>query len=190
MNFQNTKAQKGFTLIELIIVIIILGILAVTAAPKFLDIQDDARQSAISGIAGAVRSADQIARSGVLVGKTVDTDNDQVADSVTLEGINYAFSSGYIVAGEICRVVGLLSAAQTTAATPTSLDGAYVCNYTPANGAASAFVEIYPTGNVLSDGTGTANADAPANDCYVRFIDAAGTGQSVSSIVSLAQCTE
>ena len=40
------KKQAGFTLIELVIVIIILGILAVTAAPKFLNLQDDARKSA------------------------------------------------------------------------------------------------------------------------------------------------
>lgn len=39
------KKQAGFTLIELVIVIIILGILAVTAAPKFLNLQDDARKS-------------------------------------------------------------------------------------------------------------------------------------------------
>ena len=38
------KKQAGFTLIELVIVIIILGILAVTAAPKFLNLQDDAKK--------------------------------------------------------------------------------------------------------------------------------------------------
>ena len=46
------KKQAGFTLIELVIVIIILGILAVTAAPKFLNLQDDARYSAAQGVAG------------------------------------------------------------------------------------------------------------------------------------------
>lgn len=46
------KKQAGFTLIELVIVIIILGILAVTAAPKFLNLQDDARYSAAQGVQG------------------------------------------------------------------------------------------------------------------------------------------
>ena len=44
------KRQQGFTLIELVVVIIILGILAVTAAPKFINLQSDARASAIQGL--------------------------------------------------------------------------------------------------------------------------------------------
>ncbi|HHQ4725477.1 TPA: prepilin-type N-terminal cleavage/methylation domain-containing protein, partial [Aeromonas veronii] len=51
------KKQAGFTLIELVIVIIILGILAVTAAPKFLNLQDDARKSAAQGVQSALQSA-------------------------------------------------------------------------------------------------------------------------------------
>jgi MSHA pilin protein MshA len=54
----NTKMHKqaGFTLIELVIVIIILGILAVTALPKFLNLQDDARKSAAQGVQAALQS--------------------------------------------------------------------------------------------------------------------------------------
>ncbi|MGY3902410.1 prepilin-type N-terminal cleavage/methylation domain-containing protein [Aeromonas lusitana] len=51
------KKQAGFTLIELVIVIIILGILAVTAAPKFLNLQDDAKKSAAQGVQAALSSA-------------------------------------------------------------------------------------------------------------------------------------
>ncbi|BBG87643.1 prepilin-type N-terminal cleavage/methylation domain-containing protein [Aeromonas caviae] len=51
------KKQSGFTLIELVIVIIILGILAVTAAPKFLNLQDDARYSAAQGVQAALQSS-------------------------------------------------------------------------------------------------------------------------------------
>lgn len=55
------RNNKGFTLIELVVVIVILGILAATAAPKFMDLQKDAKTSAIHGLQGAVKSAANMA---------------------------------------------------------------------------------------------------------------------------------
>ncbi|GEM80956.1 type II secretion system protein [Vibrio superstes] len=54
------KKQDGFTLIELVVVIVILGILAVTAAPRFLNLQSDARVSALQGMKGAMAGAGSI----------------------------------------------------------------------------------------------------------------------------------
>ena len=54
------NGQAGFTLIELIVVIVILGILAVTAAPKFMNLTSDANASVVKGLSGSIKSAYQM----------------------------------------------------------------------------------------------------------------------------------
>ncbi|MEC9429306.1 MAG: prepilin-type N-terminal cleavage/methylation domain-containing protein, partial [Pseudomonadota bacterium] len=76
---QKVSTQQGFTLIELIIVIVLLGILAVTAAPKFLNLQDDARDSVLEGIAGSLESA-----SSIIYGKALVQDQAGATGTVEL----------------------------------------------------------------------------------------------------------
>ncbi|EGQ9574560.1 type II secretion system protein [Vibrio alginolyticus] len=70
------KRQGGFTLIELVVVIVILGILAVTAAPRFLNLQDDARDATLEGLKGSLQGA-----AGIVYGKAaiagVEASDDQ-----------------------------------------------------------------------------------------------------------------
>lgn len=81
-NHQGSGAQQGFTLIELIIVIVILGILAVTAAPKFIDISGDARSSTLNGLAGAIVAANNLANiQSKLPGRLIQGNTNAYLDS-------------------------------------------------------------------------------------------------------------
>ncbi len=73
--------QSGFTLIELVVVIIILGILAATAVPKFVDLQSDARVSALKGLKGALEGAATLTYARAAIDGEVDGDGD--VDGVT-----------------------------------------------------------------------------------------------------------
>lgn len=76
------KKNSGFTLIELVIVIIVLGILSATAVPKFINIQDDARTSALEGVKGSLSSAATLAYSKLAIsgleGKAIVNDEDSL----------------------------------------------------------------------------------------------------------------
>ena len=90
MTNQKMNEQKGFTLIELVVVIVILGILAVTAAPKFIDLTSDARESVMEGVRGSLESAVSMVQAKALIaGQTGDE------GAVEIGGLFYALEHGY-----------------------------------------------------------------------------------------------
>jgi prepilin-type N-terminal cleavage/methylation domain-containing protein len=80
------KKNQGFTIVELVVVIIILGILAATALPRFLDVQDNAQLAAAEGVQGALRSAIPLAKAKYIASskasETLDLDEDGTNDVI------------------------------------------------------------------------------------------------------------
>ncbi len=82
-------AQQGFTLIELVVVITILGILAAFAVPRFASMEGQARTAATQSLAGSLRSGAALAHAVWLA------NGNPASTTVTMEGVNVNMNFGY-----------------------------------------------------------------------------------------------
>jgi len=159
------KRQAGFTLIELVVVIVILGILAVTAAPRFLNLQKDARQASLQGLAGAMNGA-----AGITYGKAAITGNETKTTATAVDGIQTIY--GYPTAADTgigAAVTGLTTNSWSRVAAAAA-DG----------NAARMLVTFFNSDiNEVSEVTST--------NCYVTYTQATGTA-TYSVVVTDSGC--
>jgi MSHA pilin protein MshA len=139
------RYQRGFTLIELIVVIVILGILAATALPRFVNLQGDARAANMKGVASAMEGAKNLTQAKYLaVGSTTATTItladgnpvDVVSGTGATSGFPLATSDGMEAA---IRVTSPISCSSTGGVTTCTISGVSGCavTYTQSNGAIS-----------------------------------------------------
>ena len=94
-----TEAQRGFTLIELVVVIALLGILAAFAIPRFASLESEARSAVVQGLSGSIRSAAAMAHGLELAG----------AVPVVMEGNTITMVGGYPDAATIVNTLADVS---------------------------------------------------------------------------------
>ncbi|MGY2573989.1 type II secretion system protein [Vibrio sp. C8] len=158
------KRQGGFTLIELVVVIVILGILAVTAAPRFLNLQGDARVSALQGLKGAMDGA-----AGIVYGKAAIQGQETSSTAVDVENIETIFGYPTATADGIGSAVAGLNTNDWQVITP-----------------------AIGTGNVIEYTLAGQNTTVytASSGCYIRYTQAVGTGvdQAASTVLVVDNC--
>lgn len=143
------KRQGGFTLIELVVVIVILGILAVTAAPRFLNLQSDARTSALQGLKGAVDGA-----SGIVYGKAAINGVESSTTTVNVDDIQTIYGYPTASANGIVKAVKGFSD-----------DWAYAAG-------TRTLVATFLSSSITTSST---YAQITATKCFIRYTQASGT---------------
>jgi MSHA pilin protein MshA len=177
------KTQQGFTLVELIIVIVILGILAVTAAPRFLNFTGDAREAVLQSVEGAIKAGNSMIYGKAAIAgqtgnplscyargtQTVAAETDGTAITANA-GEDATPATNCTVAASVDLVFGYLDAEEEAFAAGLSL-----ADFSVADAETGAAYTIpVAVGTVRIAGSAEELDPAlPANACYVTYTQAA-----------------
>lgn len=172
------QKQNGFTLIELVVVIIILGILAVTAAPKFINLQSDARASTLQGMKGALQGANSLVFSKAAIS---GEEKKGSADGSTLGSVDIGTGTGNEATTNygylISTVAQLRNALDVNISIDEDVDADW---YVEESTSGVDAVEIYQAGSP--------RVGADTIQCYVTYTPATSATSTPTYVVSADGC--
>ncbi|MCP1338719.1 prepilin-type N-terminal cleavage/methylation domain-containing protein [Idiomarina sp. M1R2S28] len=174
-----SKKQQGFTIIELIIVVVILGLLAAAAIPRFTDVSSDAEDAALEGVAGGFASAVGIVRGEwELSGRPKGASDTGAGAEVSMDQIQLYVdgSTGYPVSGDnnqahdenlaatdcVSVMQSILQGAPTVTTNFNNLNETRYFTYVTQDSAAGNDMCVYYLANTIKNET-----EAPSGDDYL-----------------------
>lgn len=182
--------QQGFTLVELIIVIVILGILAVTAAPKFLNMSGDATRAVLTSVQSSLETGVRFANNKALIQGVQNNNPTAATGSDAVDGIDVTHGypdatatgagavldlpDGWVVAYPTTDIAGEMTAVEVTAANITAAE------LTAATGTDPAFIAT-ADGGIMRIAPTYADLKA-SGTCYIQYKSA--TKASASAAVT------